>query len=128
MDFTIHYITRKILTDASKDALSWINDNQDLMFEKTRNILRNQDFSIDFKHPITILKNINFFYNNIDEHWADTDSLTININKKKDWTYQLLVHTLIHEAIHFMIKQNNRHYTTSYKEHQIMEAMNPLLV
>ena len=34
-------------------------------------------FILDYNHYFTILHNIEFIYNNIDCHWAETDGTTI---------------------------------------------------
>ena len=93
------------------------------LYKSSKFILRTNNFSINYYHAFRCLDNINFMYDNINKHWAETDGRSIWLNTYKTYNDKLLSDTLIHEALHGIIYRANRHEIPEYKEHQIMELI-----
>ena len=74
--------------------------------------MRGYSFTLDFKHAENVLNKIEFLNTENFTNWAETDGTTILLNGNEDWEYERLVYTLIHEALHFMIRRNGIHYIT----------------
>ena len=73
-------ITRNNLNIAKLQTKVWFNNNLDLIREKTNYILRCDTFIINIKQINELLNNIEFFYDDINRHWAETDGITIWLN------------------------------------------------
>lgn len=98
------------------------------LYKSSKFILRTNNFSINYSRAFKCLDNINFIYDNINNHWAETDGKSIWLNTYKIYNDKLLSNTLIHEALHGIIYRENRHEIPEYKEHQIMELTNKSFV
>ena len=101
------------------------------LHKHTAFILRTKDFSIDYELTSQLLDNIQFIYDPINKHWAETDGSCIFLNTYKNFKNDknnILTNTLIHEALHNIILRNNKFLIPEEKEHKIMELMNPLLI
>jgi hypothetical protein len=61
---------------------------------------------LNYNHAIKVLFHIEFIYNNIDQHWAETDGKTIWLNTYKTFSDELLETTLLHEAFHGLVRRN----------------------
>jgi len=101
--------------------------NSDI-YKCSRFVLRTNKFVINYNTSFKCLDNIDFIYDHINTHWAETDGLSISINTFKDYTDKLLTNTLIHEAMHNIIILDSNHELSEWKEHRIMELVNPLLI
>jgi hypothetical protein len=93
-----------------------------------RHVLRSNNFTINYRNSFKCLNNIDFIYDPINKHWAETDGISISINTYKDFTLQDMTYTLIHEAMHGIIYRDSKHELPEEKEHKIMELVNPLLL
>ena len=121
-------LTRNDLKMAKEDALKWILKKRYSIRRRTQEIMRGYSFTLDFKHAENVLNKIYFLNTENFTNWAETDGTTILLNGNEDWEYERLVYTLIHEALHFMIKRNGIHYITEKKEHEIMFKLDPFLI
>lgn len=101
---------------------------QSAIYKSSKCILRTNDFSIKYDKAIECLNNIDFIYDPINQHWAETDGISISLNTYKTFTEELLTNTLIHEALHGIIYRNSRHEIYEEKEHKIMNRINPRLI
>jgi hypothetical protein len=123
--------SRDNLRESKIFTIKWLQNNKYKFNDVITSILRTSNFTLDFNHYYKIVNNIEFIYNSVDCHWAETDGETIWINIWNDtnrWNQSLLNYTVVHECIHGLIKRNGIHYTTEYKEHIIMCLIEPLLV
>ena len=121
-------LTRNDIQMAKEDALNWIIKKKISIRRRTKEIMRGYSFTLDFIHVEKVLNKIEFLNTSNFTHWAQTDGISIVLNGNEDWEYEKLVYTLIHEALHFMIKRNGIHYITEKKEHQIMYKLDPFLI
>ena len=128
-------ITRKLIRKAREKSRKFLINQQikgegASLYASTKYLLRSSDFFIRYDIAFRLLNNIKFFYNDIDQHWAETDGECILLNtfKNYDKREDLLVSTLIHESLHNIIYHNNRHLIPEEKEHKIMELILPTLI
>ena len=98
------------------------------IYKSCKFVLRTQKFTIDYNKLFECLDNINFIYDSINKHWAETDGHSISLNTFKNFSHKLLTNTLIHEALHDVIYRDSRHIIPEKKEHRIMELINPQLL
>ena len=98
------------------------------IYKSCKSVLRTDKFSIDYHVAFRCLNHINFIYDSINDHWAETDGKSISINMYKTYTDELLTLTLIHEAIHYIVHRNFRHEIYEAKEHKIMYLTDSLLI
>jgi len=129
-------ITRKLIKKSREKSLKFfINQKKkgkkSSIYFASKFILRSNDFSINFNLAFKLLNNIDLFYDNINQHWAETDGTCIRLNTFKDYKNDkdnILTDTLIHEALHDIILRNNKHTIPEEKEHKIMELVYPSLI
>lgn len=128
-------ITRKLIKKAREKSRRFITNHQNKgkhssLYFAAKSLLRTSDFSINYNIAFKLLNNIDFFYDNINQHWAETDGDHILLNTFKNYYNRedLLVSTLIHEALHNIIYRNNKHTIPEEKEHKIMELTLPSLI
>ena len=121
-------LTRNDIQMAKEDALNWIIKKKISIRRRTKEIMRGYPFTLDFIHVENVLNKIDFLNTENFTHWAQTDGTSIVLNGNEEWEYERLVYTLIHEALHFMIRRNGIHYITEKKEHQIMYKLYPFLI
>jgi hypothetical protein len=120
-------LTRNSIKSAQKEGLIWFNTNLNLINNCTRDVIRNNKFTVDKEHFATLLYNIEFLYNE-ENYWAETDGTTIWLNTYKNWTSPILYYTLIHECIHGLVIRGDGNYLSEYKEHILMGKIDPLLI
>lgn len=126
-------LTRNKLKKATNECKIFLIMNKKLgkkskMYKITKRVLRTEDFTINYENGVKCLDNIKLFYNPIDKHWAETDGDNIYINTFKEFDIKLLMYTLLHEAIHYIILRNDRHFIPEQKEHNIMYLVNECLI
>ena len=126
-------LLRSKLDKARKGALMFFNKQKKLgkkssIYKNTKKIIRKSPFTIKYSYSVSQLNDIRLFYNDVDTHYAETDSNSIYLNVYHDYTDKVLLNTLTHEAMHFIIYRNNKHYLPEKKEHIIMEMVNPELI
>jgi hypothetical protein len=121
-------ITRNILNLAKIQTKLWFNNNMNLIINKTNYILRGDTFVINSVQINELLNNIEFFYDDINKHWAETDGNIIWLNSWHKWRYEDIYYTLIHEVIHGLIKRKGKYDIPEKKEHIIMWEIEPLLI
>ena len=124
---------RSILKNSRKNAHIYFMSQQKLgnnskIYKSSKSILRTTKFSIDYPQIFKILGNIDFIYDDINRHWAETDGISITLNIFKNFTDELLTNTLIHEALHGAILRDLQHMIYEEKEHKIMELINQKLI
>ena len=102
--------------------------NRSAIYKSSKSILRTTKFSIDYLQAFKILDHIDFIYDDINRHWAETDGISITLNTFKDFSEKLLTDTLVHEALHGVILRDSRHMIYEEKEHRIMVLINPDLI
>ena len=121
-------IIRNNLNIAKLQTKVWFNNNLDLIRDKTNYILRGDSFIINIKQINELLNNIEFFYDDINKHWAETDGESIWLNTWKEWNYEDIYYTLIHEVLHGLIRRKGIHHIPENKEHILMKNIEPLLI
>ena len=132
-------ITRFQIIKVRKKCLRYFSHNRKLgkkssIYIHTRDILRTSNFTLDYNHALKILWCIEFIYNNVEQHWAETDGQTIWLNTYKTFSDELLETTLLHEAFHGLVRRNAPPpseyvlFIPEEKEHKIMSKINPLLI
>ena len=94
--------------------------NSSAIYKSSKSILRTTKFIIDYPQIFRILDNVDFIYDDVNRHWAETDGISITLNIFKNFTDELLTNTLIHEALHGVILRDSRHMIYEEKEHRIM--------
>ena len=118
------YITRYVLDDACCTALCWITDvyQQARLLKLAKKHVRQRDVVLNLDLPYRLLDSVNITWCNnlVDNHWAETDGVTIELNRIKNWSYKELVVTLIHEALHGYVVTTEGHEIPEEKEHKIM--------
>ena len=127
------YILRSFIKKQKNNAKKYFKNQKKLginskIYLSAKIILRNSNFTVNYEKAISILDNIDFIYNDIDKHWAETDGKSISLNTFKYYTNSLLYYTLIHEALHNIILRNNKHFIPEEKEHLIMKLINKKLI
>ena len=120
-------LTRGAIKNSRKQTLVWFKKNMTKVNKLAVGITRDKNISISYDY-IETLNNIELICDNTFKHWAETDGITISLNVWKKWSKRVLKYTLIHECIHYLIKRENGHYLSEYKEHKLMESINPLLI
>jgi hypothetical protein len=123
--------TRSTIINSKIFAIRWLYKNKYNFNPVINKIFRGDMFTLDINNYYNILNNIEFIYNDIDCHWAETDGnkMWINIwNDDNRWSQELLNYTVTHECIHGLIKRNGKYYTTEYKEHIIMGHIDTKLI
>lgn len=126
-------ILRSLIKKAKKQSLVFLKTQEKLntnskIYKSCKYILRTTDFKIHYNSIYNILNNIHFFYDDINKHYAETDSINILINTFRQYNTKLLKDTLIHEALHYSILRNNKHFLSEKKEHDIMELIDKDLI
>ena len=126
-------LLRSHLERAIEDAKKWFlieeeKADNSLVYKSARNHLRGNNFQIWYDEAIYKLDHVELYHDDIKEYWGETDGNTIWLNTYKDWNHELLKNTLIHEALHFIIKSNGKYYISEKKEHNIMFEINPNLI
>lgn len=129
-------ISRIILKQAKKKAKRFFQKEKkkqkiSKIYSASKFILRSTNFSINYDKSLKLLDNIQFFYDDINKHWAETDGFIILLNSFKNFNNDeknILTNTLIHEALHNVILRDNKHIIPEKKEHLIMEIINPQLI
>ena len=126
-------ITRFQISKARYRAKCWfvkecLKKSKTKILRAAKKVCRNHKVILDFKHSLKVLNNIDFIYNDIDRHWAETDGKIILLNTWKEWDDELLMYTLIHEALHGIFLRDGIHYITEKKEHDIMRLIDKKLV
>ncbi len=121
------------LNPAIKEAKNWLIKQQkrgknSKIYKTARFFIRNNNFKIYYKEAIQRLDNIEFYYDNIEKNLGETDGNVIRINTYHTWDHEMLVNLLIHEALHFMIKNDGKYYLPEKKEHNMMYQINPDLI
>lgn len=101
---------------------------QSQIYKSAKYILRTKNFNINYDKAFKILDNIEFIYDPIHKHWAETDGKCIWLNCYKEFTTKLLIDTLIHETLHGIILRDSKHSIPEEKEHRIMELINKDLI
>jgi len=127
------YILRSFIKKQKNNAKKYFKNQKKLginskIYLSAKFILRNSNFTVNYEKAISILDNIDFIYNDIDKHWAETDGKSISLNTFKYYTNSLLYYTLIHEALHNIILRNNIHFISEEKEHLIMKLIDKKLI
>tara|TARA_Y100000591_G_scaffold333321_1_gene375702 strand:+ start:4034 stop:4426 length:393 start_codon:yes stop_codon:yes gene_type:complete len=101
-----------------------------IIFKTAKFYCRSNSIKINYRQKINFLnlKNIEFVYDDKYRHWAETDNITIWLNKYKSFTEDLLYYTLLHEYLHGIILRDNRHFISEKKEHDIMKLIDRQLI
>jgi len=118
---------------AVKEAKQWFISEREkgiesLIYISANNHLRGGSFTIFYDEAINRLNKINFYYNSNNNLYAETNGIKIWLNTYEEWDHNMLVSTLIHEALHFIIQTNGKHDISEKKEHRIMLQINPKLI
>tara|TARA_B100000963_G_C22631851_1_gene675342 strand:+ start:2774 stop:3163 length:390 start_codon:yes stop_codon:yes gene_type:complete len=126
-------LTKYRLNHAIKKCKKFYKYNKKLgkksnIYKYSRFVLRNSRFKIDYERAFKMLDNIKLIYNQIDKHWAETDGDFIYINTFKNFTNELLINTIIHESLHYIILREGKHYIPEEKEHYIMYLISKYLI
>lgn len=126
-------LLRSQIDKAVRAAKEWFFLEEDkgeesIIYESAKNHLRGGNFIIWFDEAIYKLDHINFYYDCTNDINAETDGIQIWINTYQKWDHNLLVNTLIHEALHFTIRTNGKYDISEKKEHRIMLQIDPNLI
>lgn len=129
-------ITRKLIKKAREKSKRFFINQRKLaknskLYLASKFILRTTKFSINYNYIFKLLNNIDFFYDHINQHWAETDGTMILLNTYKNYANDkdnILTNTLIHEALHYVILRDHRHFIPEEKEHKIMELVESQLI
>lgn len=89
-------------------------------------ICRSNKINIDYERKL--LDNIEFFYDPIHCHWAETDGQKIYLNTEKTFTHNILYLTLIHEALHGMVTRHDNSELSEVLEHRMMYLIDKNLI
>jgi hypothetical protein len=68
------------------------------------------------------------FYDDINNHWAETDGYAIFLNTVKEYDEETLYMTLLHEALHGLVLRDFRYYLSEELEHKMMTLIDPSLI
>jgi hypothetical protein len=126
-------LLRSLIEKAVNEAKQWFISEREkgiesLIYISANNHLRGGSFTIFYEEAINRLNKINFYYNSNDNLYAETNGVKIWLNTYEKWDHDILVSTLIHEALHYIIQTNGKHYISEEKEHKIMLQINPNLI
>jgi len=126
-------ITRGSIKKARSKTAGFLRKEQRLgkrsrFYKITRSVLRTENFSIKYSDGLIVLDNVNFIYDPINKHWAETDGEGIVLNTYKNYNDKTLVNTFKHEVLHNIILRDHRHFIPEEKEHKIIELFKPSLI
>ena len=62
------------------------------------------------------------------KHFAETDGESIDLNPLKPWSRDELYWTLLHEAMHGLVRRDDGSEVSELREHLMMVAVDPRLV
>lgn len=124
------YITRykinNIRNKLKKYLLNVKKNKKNKLYRIAYFICRSKKINIDFDR--NLIYNIEFIYDNINKHWAETDGIKIYINSYIKYNKKTLYYTIKHEMIHGMIKRNNNHELSEHLEHKLMYLLDKKLI
>ena len=126
-------LLRSHLEKAIEDAKKWFlieeeKGNNSLVYKSARNHLRGNNFMIWYDEANYKLNHVELYHDEVNQYWGETDGITIWLNSYKNWNHELLKNTLIHEALHFTIRNQGKYDLSEKKEHNIMFEINPNLI
>ena len=126
-------LLRSNINKAITEAKNWFlkeekKGENSMVFKSAKNHLRSDDFVIWYDEAIYKLEHLEFYYDDINQYWGETDGIKIWLNTYMDWTPELLKNTLIHEALHFTIQRKGKYDLSENKEHNIMLQIDPKLI
>lgn len=126
-------LLRSDINNAVTEAKKWFlkeekKGKNSMIFKSAKNSLRSEDFVIWYDEAIYKLDHLEFYYDEVNQYWAETDGIKIWLNTYMNWNHELLKNTLIHEALHYVIQRQGRHELSEEKEHNIMFQINPKLI
>ena len=86
--------------------------------------------TVDYEHAKTVLCNIEFDVAECrdDGSWASTDGCSIWLSPHRPFCTLTLYYTLLHEALHGMVRRARRHELSEPTEHRMMELIDAKLV
>lgn len=86
-------------------------------------------YTLDWNNAMNVLQNIEFIpANEFPQHWAETDGKKIWINPLKEWSREDLFYTLLHEALHGIVRRGTHGDVSELREHLMMSRIDPRLV
>jgi hypothetical protein len=118
------YLTRYKINKFKNKVKLYLKNNKKIIIKKASYICRS---NIIANLNIESINNIEFIYNDVDKHWAETDCNKIYLNTYKNFSDNSLFLTLLHETFHGMIKKNNSEIS-EYLEHKIIYFINKKLI
>ena len=96
-----------------------------------KSTIRIKDYTFNWNNSLKILNTSAVTFMDISDnpkHWAETDGESISINPLMPWSADELYWTLLHEALHGLVRRNDGSEVSELREHQIMAVLNPGLV
>lgn len=100
-------------------------NNESKLFRIAKKYCRNDNFKFKFLNCHN--KDINFIYDK-ENHWAETDCKSIWLNVYKNFSFNLLYYTLLHEKLHGIILRKGKFELSEEVEHKIMFEYDSLLI
>ena len=96
------------------------------------NVLRGR-YSLNYRHADSILQAENVAFLEMDaaaagRHWAETDGCSIWLSPLKRWTPDALYFTLLHEALHGLVRRKDGSELSEHREHVLMTMLDDRLV
>ena len=121
------------LTNIKKYILKNRKDGKkSLIIKAVNTIIRNNNYKLEWKNILTILNSNNIFFIDCKDkpiHWAETDGLKIWLSPLKEWNDHNLYYTLLHEALHGLIKRTlYSSHISELREHIIMLNLDKWLI
>ncbi|VVU94920.1 hypothetical protein CPAV1605_645 [seawater metagenome] len=126
-------LLRSHIVKAVEDAKKWFlieekKGKNSLIYKSAKSHLRGGNFIIWYDEANYKLNHVELYHGGVNEHWGETDGITIWLNTCKNWNHELLKNILIHEALHFTIRNQGKYDLSEKKEHNIMFEINPNLI
>ena len=126
-------LLRSHIEKAVKEAKEWFlieekKGKDSLIYKSAKNHMRRENFIIWYDEAIYKLNHIEFYHDETNDRWGETDGIKIWLNTYRTWDHELLKNTLIHEALHFTIRSQGKYDISEKKEHNIMLQINPDLI
>lgn len=124
-------LTRNVVKMSIKKVNKYLSREKKLgkksnIYRLGKFICRTDNFTIDYSRDFK--DKINFLYDPIGDHWAETDGISIWLNTHKVFTHGLLYYTILHEYLHGMIIRKDGNYLSERSEHRLMEYLDQRLI
>ena len=126
-------LTRPAIMKQCERVRAFLREQEDLGTQSTIwraavNVCRSSNICLNFEQCEGLLADVQLFYDDINNHWAETDGYAIFLNMVKEYDEETLYMTLLHEALHGLVLRDFRYELSEEVEHRMMRLIDPSLI